>query len=144
MSLLRWDAKYLVGQERIDREHQYLFEVINEFYDAFMEDHDRGRVLLLMNRLVDYAQRHFTNEEALMRQANFPDIDAHAAHHEKLFEKVFELNAKFQDRSVNPTQATVQFLRTWLGDHIVHEDLVFGAHVANLQKIAGSAAPGKS
>ena len=140
MALLRWDEKYRVGQAQIDSEHQYLFELINDFYDAFMEDHDRGRVLGLLNRLVDYAQRHFTHEEALMREAGFANLDAHLAHHEKLFEQIFELSTRFQDRAVNPTHATVQFLRGWLTDHIVHEDRVFGAHLANLQKKAGSAA----
>ena len=133
MALLRWDEKYLVGYPQIDEEHRYLFVLINDFYDAFMEDRDRARVLQLMNRLVDYAERHFTNEEVLMRDSGFAGLEAHHAHHERLFDQIFQLNARFQDRSVNPTHDTVQFLRTWLCDHILHEDLAFGAHLKSLQ-----------
>ena len=134
MALIRWDDKYLVGEKQIDDEHRYLFELINEFYDGYMEDRDRARVLALFNRLVEYAQRHFTNEEALMQRSGYPDFDAHRGRHEKLFEQVFALNARLQDRAVNPTHDTVQFLKTWLSDHIMLQDLVLGAHLASLKK----------
>jgi hemerythrin len=132
MALIRWEDRFLVGQAQVDEEHRYLFQLINDFHDAFVEDHDRARVLLLLNCLVEYAERHFANEEALMQMSGYPGIDAHRAHHEQLFEQIFQLNARFQDRAVNPTHATVQFLRNWLTDHILHEDLLFGAHLKKL------------
>ena len=133
MALVRWDDKYLLGQEQVDAEHRSLFDLINDFYDAYMEDRDRNRVLALFNRLVDYAQKHFTNEERLMVEAGYPDLDAHRQHHERLFEQIFRLNERLQDRAINPEHDTVKFLRNWLGDHIVHDDLVFGAHLARLR-----------
>ena len=129
--LLRWEEKYRVGNEQIDQEHLYLFQLINEFYDAFVEKRERALLLNLLNRLVDYAERHFTNEEALMKSAGYVALDEHRAHHEKLFEQIFALNAKFNDRAVNPTHDTVLFLKGWLGEHILHEDLLFGAFLKN-------------
>ena len=129
--LVRWEEKYRVGNEQVDQEHQYLFQLINEFYDAFIEKRDRALVLGLLNRLVDYAQTHFTNEEALMKAAGYPALDEHCAHHEKLFEQIFLLHAKLNDRALNPTHDTLQFLKGWLGDHIVHEDILFGALLKN-------------
>lgn len=134
MALMRWDDKYLVGERQIDDEHRYLFELINDFYDGYMDDRDRARVLGLFNRLVDYAQRHFTNEEALMQMSGYPDLDAHHARHEALFEEIFALNARLQDRAINPAHDTVKFLKIWLSDHIIHDDMVFGAHLASLRK----------
>jgi hemerythrin len=133
MPLVRWDDKYLLGQEQIDDEHRSLFAMINAFYDAFMEDRDRARVLSLLNRLVDYAQRHFTNEERLMLESGYADLDAHRLHHERLFEQIFRLNEKLQDRTVNPAHDTVKFLRNWLSDHIIQEDLILGAHLHKLR-----------
>ena len=131
--LLRWEEKYRVGNEQIDQEHLYLFQLINEFYDAFVEKRERALLLNLLNRLVDYAERHFTNEETLMRDAGFPGLEEHRRHHEQLFDQIFRLNARFQDRALNPTHDTVSFLKSWLADHILHEDLVFGAHLKALQ-----------
>lgn len=129
--LLRWGEKYRVGNDQIDQEHQYLFQLINEFYDAFAEKRDRTLVLQLLSRLVDYAERHFTNEETQMRASSYPGLDDHHRHHEKLFEQIFELNAKLADRAFNPGHQTAQFLKGWLADHIVQEDTLLGAHLQN-------------
>lgn len=134
MALLRWDAKYLLGQAQIDDEHQRLFELINSFYDAFMLDHDRATVRGLLGRLVEHIQLHFANEEALMQESGFPGLDGHRGQHQKLLEQVLEVSAKFQDRSVNPTHDTVLVLRNCLGDHILRHDLVFGAHLKSWEK----------
>lgn len=133
MALVRWEDRYLLGQEQIDSEHRSLFTLINEFYDAYMDDLDRSRVLGLFNRLVDYAQKHFTHEEQLMLESGYADLDAHRLHHERLFEQIFRLNERLQDRAINPAHETVKFLRTWLSDHIIQEDMVLGAHLHKLR-----------
>lgn len=127
--LVRWDEKYRVGNDQIDQEHQYLFELMNAFYDGYLEKRDRAQLLILLNRLVDYAQRHFRNEEALMKSSGYADVEAHSARHEKLVEQVFDLNTRLSDRAFNPEHDTVAFLKGWLTDHIVHQDLLLGAHL---------------
>lgn len=127
--LVRWEEKYQVGNEQIDREHRYLFQLINQFYDAFVDRRERAILLGLLTRLVDYAETHFTNEEALMKQAGYAALDQHQQHHEKLFEQIFALNARFNDRALNPAHETVLFLKGWLTDHILHDDLRFGAYL---------------
>lgn len=131
--LVRWDEKFRVGNDQIDQEHQFLFLLINEFYDAFAEKRDRSLVLNLLSRLVDYAERHFTNEEALMQASRYPALDEHHQHHEKLFEQIFELNAKLANRAFNPSHETALFLKSWLADHIVQEDILLGAHLQNMK-----------
>lgn len=133
MALLRWDAKYLLGQAQLDDEHQRLFELINNFYDAFMLDHDRATVRGLLDRLVEHIQLHFANEEALMRETGFPGLEAHRVQHRILLEQVLGVHAKFQDRNVNPTHDTVLVLRSCLGEHILRYDLGFGAHLKSRQ-----------
>lgn len=140
MSFIVWDMKYLLGNEQIDAEHQYLFRLINEFHDAFIERHERARLLALLNRLVDYAQKHFTHEEQLMREANYPRLETHHALHEQLFEQIFVLNAKLENRAYNPTHETFLFLRHWLSDHIIDDDLQFGSYLKVHQNQTGNGA----
>lgn len=140
MSLLRWSESYLVGHEQVDDEHRYLFSLVNEFHDAFMERHARSDLDRLLNRLVDYTERHFRHEEALMRASGYPDIERHMAIHEALVEKIFQLAEKFSNKAVNPTRDTITFLETWLTDHIRVEDMAFAIFVAAAQN--GAAQPG--
>lgn len=134
MAFLRWDAKFLVGQSQIDREHLVLFELANGFYDAFMLDHDRNRILELLDRLVEHVERHFDHEETLMRETGYPRLTEHRMQHRHLFHQLSELDRKFRDRAANPTHADVQFLRQWLSNHILHEDSALAAHLGGLQK----------
>lgn len=95
---------------------------------------DRDHVLGLLDRLVDHVRRHFTYEEALMRETYFPGRAAHHAHQKILLAQVFELDRKFRDRAAIPTRASLEFLRRWLGNHVLQEDLAFVADRRNLQK----------
>lgn len=130
MSLLRWTDNYLVGHPRVDDDHRYLFALINEFHDAFSERHSRADLDRLLSRLVEYTERHFRDEEALMREVGFPDTERHMAIHECLVEQIFGLAEKFSNRAVNPTRDTFAFLDTWLTDHILREDITLGLFIA--------------
>lgn len=131
MSLLRWSDQYLVGNDLIDRQHRYLFDLINAFHDAFVEQRERREVLRLLNQLIEYAESHFQDEERLMRESRYPDLERHHAAHARLYERIFALNAKLEDRSLNPTYDTIAFLRTWLSDHIVGDDVAIGAYLSS-------------
>lgn len=130
MSLLRWSDQYLVGDAVLDRQHRYLFDLINAFHDAFVERRERREVLRLLTQLIEYAESHFEEEERLMRESGYPALERHHAAHVRLYEQIFELNAKLEDRSLNPTYDTIAFLRNWLSDHILGNDLAIGAHLA--------------
>lgn len=131
MSLIRWSAEYEVGQAQIDEEHRDLFERINRFHDAWCERQDRREISLLLSQLIQYAEKHFRNEEEIMRQAGYAALDEHAAKHGELVETVFELAAKLENRAFNPTHETMAFLRTWLTEHILREDMQFKAGPAH-------------
>jgi hemerythrin len=136
MSLVRWTSQLDIGQPLIDDEHKYLFDLINEFHEAYLTKQSRDQVMRVLNRLVEYAERHFKHEEDLMRDAGYPGLDEHRIKHEALFEKVFALNSRFEDRALNPTHEMFGFLRDWLSDHILQNDSKFGEYLATLTKPA--------
>ncbi|HEY5762093.1 MAG TPA: bacteriohemerythrin [Rhodocyclaceae bacterium] len=137
MSLIRWTDKFAVNQSLIDDQHRYLFQLINDFHDAYMQRQTRQDVLILLNRLIDYAQRHFEDEERIMAEKAYPQLEAHQALHVKLFEEIFALNEKLADRALNPTRDTIAFLKNWLTDHIMLHDLKFAEHL-NASGAAGA------
>lgn len=139
MSLLRWNDKYAVRQELIDEQHRYLFALINDFHDAYEEKQSRQHLLALLNKLIDYAQRHFRDEERVMAEHAYPQLAEHQERHAQLFEQIFALNEKLTDRAFNPTHAAVAFLNGWLADHILLHDLQFGRYLRRQQRESGKA-----
>lgn len=130
MSLIRWTPDYQIGHEQIDSEHRDLFERVNRFHDAWSERHDRREIGLLLSQLIEYAERHFHNEEEIMSRASYPGLEEHAQKHEKLVEAVFALAEKLEERAFNPSHQTIRFLRSWLSDHILHDDMAYKAFLA--------------
>lgn len=131
MSLVLWSDEYLVGDAQIDTQHRYLFDLINAFHDAFMANQSRKEVARLLNQLTDYAETHFQEEERLMHETGYPAAAQHHAIHEALYEQIYALNEKFEDRALNPTYETIAFLRTWLAEHILKSDIALGQYLKN-------------
>lgn len=83
----------------------------------------------MLNRLVEYAEEHFAREEEIMRASGYPGLARHHAIHEALFEQIFVLQGHFEDGRIRIDRDAVDFLRGWLVDHIVGEDMKFSAYV---------------
>ena len=126
MSLMRWDNKYLVGQEVIDTDHRNLFQLINDFYDAFQETKSRRELAALLTKLVQYAEAHFRREEAIMQSNGYMLLGEHQMSHTKLYETIYALNERLMSDPAPMDRAAVAFLKNWLVDHVMDEDMKFG------------------
>ncbi|HEX7156282.1 MAG TPA: bacteriohemerythrin [Burkholderiaceae bacterium] len=129
MTLLSWRDDYRIGVKEIDTEHKYLFDLINEVHDAQTNAHERKDVLNALTRLVAYAERHFTREEAMMAAQTYPKLDRHRELHERLYSSIFDLNEKLQSGARQVDAEVLKFLKNWLVDHILHEDMDFGSYM---------------
>jgi hemerythrin-like metal-binding protein len=130
MALLNWNRGYLIGNAQIDSDHQHLFDLINSFHYAFIQNRDRLGILRILNGLVQYAEEHFQREEAMMADRGYPELEAHQQIHAGLFETIFQLQTKLEEASVKMEKETVDFLRHWLTDHIAEHDTAFARFLA--------------
>jgi len=126
MSLVRWEDKYLVGDEVIDNDHKALFALINEFYDAFQETRRRSNLVVILRKLVKYAEAHFQREEAIMDACGYMLLGEHQILHTKLYETIYALNERLDSDPTPLDRATITFLKNWLIDHVVTEDSKVG------------------
>lgn len=129
MALLNWKADYCTGNARIDDDHRALFDRINDFHYAWQQNRDRKDIARVLNRLVEYAEEHFAREEEIMRASAYPGLARHQAIHEALFEQIFVLQGHFEEGRIRIDRDAMDFLRAWMVDHIVGEDMKFSAYV---------------
>jgi len=144
MELLSWRASYQVGVNLIDTEHKYLFKLINEFHDGYAAGNTHKQLLLVLNRLVAYAEEHFQHEEALMQEIGYPRLARQEGSHQKLYASIFELNEKLSQEEAKVDAETLRFLKFWMLQHIVKEDMDIGdfmrRRAAQSEKAAGETA----
>lgn len=123
---IEWTTRYETGIAEVDEDHRRLVDLINEL-DAMLDGSgDLGRIGMIIDALVDYTDYHFSREERMMAGAGYAEAADHALTHTQFGHFLGELVGGCM---VNPSrEAAVQvndYLREWLLDHILVEDMKF-------------------
>jgi hemerythrin len=129
MTLFTWNKIYSVGNERMDAQHQRLFEIANRFHDAFEKKLGTSTLCAIFDELVDYTQTHFAEEEQLMRAGHYPDFDRHKENHEKLVGLVAWYREALARGEPGIEERAMGFIRTWLTGHILGMDTKYRDYV---------------
>jgi hemerythrin len=130
MALLTWTTEYSVEVEAIDKQHQKLFGMLNELHDAMKSGKGSQTAPRILKNLVNYACEHFALEEALMAKACYPDLLRHKAEHDKLTREVAKLMQELESGKTVLSMKLLQFLRSWLQDHIVGVDKKYTSYLS--------------
>jgi hemerythrin-like metal-binding protein len=127
--MFEWSNDYSVGVQSVDAQHQNLFAMARELHTAMTSGQGKASLAKILDRLVQYTAAHFAHEERLMRLADYPGLESHAAEHRALTRKVLDFQADFQAGRTALTVQLLQFLRTWLQNHIQHSDQAFAPYL---------------
>ena len=126
---VEWKDDYSVGIDSIDQQHKKLLNLINQLQTAV--DYSTGEQFEreALDELVDYTKTHFTYEEGLMRDNDYPDFEPHKAQHEKMFEKVREVLAEYEQDQDTAMANAAEYLRDWLINHINGTDKEYSSYL---------------
>lgn len=132
MSLIAWNDRLSVGIASIDKEHQKLVGLLNEFYDAVQGGKGKESLANVLAALIDYTKKHFANEENLFAKTSYPEAAAHKKAHDDLTRQVLEIQEKYTQgaKATLPTE-TLNFLKNWLLTHIQGTDKKYTSHLVN-------------
>ncbi|MBB4284911.1 bacteriohemerythrin [Roseospira goensis] len=129
---LTWSETWTVGAEAMDRDHRILVNLVNALPQAFRAPDSEWVVGSVLNNLWDYTAFHFDREETLLRAANFPGAAEHAARHATLKEQIRTWLDRYQaDPAAVDARELLSFLKGWLMNHILGEDMRYKPYVEN-------------
>jgi len=121
---LAWDRNLETGDDEIDGQHRELFRRIERLLQASRDKRSAQEVAQTLTFLGDYVVHHFAAEERMMVAADYPDMQAHLAEHQRF---VHEFTVLYQEfKSEGPT--TLFIIRVgnrvtgWLREHIYRTD----------------------
>ena len=129
MALITWTTAFSVGVREIDTQHQELIRLINDLHDAMREGKGRSTMGEILKRLIDYTVNHFGFEEKLFAETGYPESLAHTAEHASLTREVQALALKYESGQSVLSIEVMEFLRSWLTDHIKGVDKRYTAHL---------------
>jgi hemerythrin len=136
MSLFEWNQTYSVHIAAMDQQHKQLFNVVNQIYEAMRGGEGDQVIQEVLMKLSGYTLKHFADEEAMMRKAGFPHLDAHLAQHKSLVDKVAQMTRDVKGGKKIATVSLATFLKDWLVTHIQKEDRQYGLYIQH-QNLAG-------
>ncbi|GAB3110981.1 bacteriohemerythrin [Aestuariicella hydrocarbonica] len=117
---LQWSSDLEIGIPVIDSQHQRIVEYINGVELAH-QHHSQKELLVVLDELVDYTLSHFEFEESLIEEAGYPFTKAHKKVHALFTRRVqgYQQRAKAGE---DVTEELTHTLKTWLVNHIKHDD----------------------
>jgi hemerythrin len=131
----KWSNDYSVSIPEIDEQHHELINILNRLFVAVSKREGHKVIAGIFDALLVYTQTHFTLEERLMKEANYPGFEAHKEEHWKLIAQLDDLGRKFMVEDKPIYFEMLSFLRTWLKEHILGCDIEYSAA---LQKVGFS------
>lgn len=127
--LMRWLDLYSIGIEKVDRQHENLTDLLNCLNEAWRTGKGQDVLLFRLDQFLDAVGAHFKDEEFLMAEKQYPDLDLHKAEHDFLLEQVLQFRTQFAASEAELTESMLDFFRDWLRDHILISDRRLGRFV---------------
>lgn len=127
MSKIEWKEKYSIGHEQIDKQHQYLLELLNAIDEN--TDYDSKSLQDLFLKLRNYTDIHFSDEEALMKKVGYPEIEQHKLEHVFFVKKIKETQEKIATGIEVDIREISLLLSDWLVNHILIRDMELKVYV---------------
>ena len=118
MAKIEWTSDLSVGVGIVDEQHKRLFELIDDFYANIQSKSPAERMNVLIKALKDYSVKHFTEEEALMRKAEYGEYDIHKQQHDAFIAKVEDFAVRYNAGKLILTVEITNFIKDWLIKHI--------------------------
>jgi diguanylate cyclase (GGDEF)-like protein/hemerythrin-like metal-binding protein/PAS domain S-box-containing protein len=117
---LNWHAVYECGQHTIDQEHRKLFDLANVLIEkGFSREDDPHSFELALEELLAHVVQHFKDEEAILAQNHYADLNEHVRAHKALVTRALQIHSKVLDGGV-----TIGELVSFLADEVVAQHML--------------------
>ncbi|GFO57096.1 hemerythrin [Geomonas sp. Red276] len=126
--MVQWQESLSIGVLDVDIQHKLLFEKFNDFLLACDAHLDHEAIYRLFWFVEAYAVTHFSREEALMKELNYPGMAGHREMHRRFSEQVADFKEQLKNEGPTPVlvAAIKDFIAQWLVEHISTVDKGIG------------------
>jgi len=126
MSLL-WREQLSVGNNVIDSDHKYLFELINKVEQS-LQTENKNDLSASLNDLAKYSEVHFDREEKIADAIGYHQVAHLKKSHQNLLKVLDQMKAEIisveYEWTLEKINKFAQFLRDWIINHVIKEDLL--------------------
>ena len=123
MEQIEWRDEYSVNHHDLDEHHKVFIHLYNRLSDIVASqaatEEFLGRVV---EDLIEYADNHFTAEENILRDHQYPEFDNHKREHEEIKRYLAALKGEFGKGKKELEEVILFFVKDWFIKHIQGSD----------------------
>ena len=125
--IITWNDDWSIGHPEIDEHHHKLVEMVQRLFGAIITAQGEDFVKEIFLELIKYTKYHFHREEEVFEEYGFDELEQHKALHQDLIKQVLDVSEEIiaQGATEEISEEVYNFLKHWLADHIIKEDLKF-------------------
>jgi len=131
----QWRHDWLLGIPELDEQHKALVEAINELAPHYLRvisnsesnKAPRQKLTGLLQVLYSDIERHFRDEEKMMKEAAYTEYKNHAHEHVMLLAELKNYCNHINNRDEELDMKSLCSLKTWFITHIL-DDRKFASH----------------
>ena len=129
-----WKEKNLeLGLSIIDLQHLWLIFLLIETEETLENANKENEFQKIQLELINFTVEHFTLEEKLFLEFNYPEYASHKKQHLSFVELIKERFNSNYLKDTSTRKELVHFLWNWLASHISHEDKLYNEFLQQKQ-----------
>lgn len=117
----KFSDNLVTGNEMIDSHHKELIDRINKLLDSCEQSNEKAVAVRTLDYLSEYTDFHFSAEEQLQREIDYPGFAKHKEQHDAFKQTIKELEEMLEEEE-GPSQAFVEKIQEnvirWFYTHI--------------------------
>jgi len=136
---LQWDESFVLGIAEIDNQHRSIIEQFQKISEAVQIGEPTNVIEQLSDFLCEYAGIHFTAEEKIMAEYEYPDFESQRREHEEFTRDANLLKETIKRDGVSQEIAieTTGKLFRWIIRHIKTHDKKMAEYVRERMALKG-------
>jgi hemerythrin len=119
---IEWGPALELGIPDIDKQHKVLVSLANDLVAELEKSKGGETAKRAVAELFAYSATHFADEEAYLRQYNFPSFDEHQRNHEAFSARAHYFEERLISGAPAETAEILGFIKMWIMKHIGRDD----------------------
>ena len=130
--MIEWEERYATGNESIDRQHKFLFNMFNDFGVCIKSGEGQHFVVNSFPLLESYTKAHFAFEEECMDQHKCSSFSENKEAHQDFLRKIKHFQTQFNLGQRDDIVVQMHsFIEEWITVHIMTVDLHLKSCIKN-------------
>lgn len=122
---LVWNDSYECGDETIDAQHRLLYSLANELLSAVLRDQPKVICDSLINSLMVEIVRHFADEERILAEARYPELEKHRQLHATLTAHAGAIVERYERNEEILGELFIFLAHDVVAVHMMKDDLLY-------------------